>query len=79
MLDKEAQPTPVYHVETLQDHLHRIEAEFAVYRRETDVKLAEHHTELVSLRTQFHKLFDAMQHVGEPPFTMPEGDWSLNE
>jgi uncharacterized protein (DUF111 family) len=68
-----------YHVETLEQHLQRIEAEFAAYRRETDVKIAVQHTELVSLHTEFRKLFDAVQHLGEPGFTMPEGNFHVNE
>lgn len=68
-----------YDLRTVDQHLQRIEADFAAYRRETDVKIAVQHTELVSLHTEFRKLFDAVQHIGEPGFTMPEGNFHINE
>lgn len=68
-----------YNLRTTEQHLGDVEALLAAYKRETDLKLADQHTELVSLRTQFRKLYDAVQHIGEPPFTMPQDDWTPNE
>lgn len=68
-----------YDTRTTAEHIAQIEADFAAYRRETDVKIAVQHTELVSLHTEFRKLFDAVQHIGEPGFTMPEGNFHVNE
>lgn len=72
-------PTPKYHVETSDAHLQRIEADFAAYRRATDAKLADHHTELTQLRAEFRKLFVAVQHAGEPVIAPSVDDWIINE
>lgn len=68
-----------WEVAGVQTQLEMLKADFAAYRRATDAKLADHHTELVQLRAEFRKLFDAVQHVGEPVFIPPTEDWIIDE
>ncbi len=68
-----------FSLRTTEQHIADVEALLAAYKRETDAKIADQHTEIVALRTQFRKLFDAFQHVGDVPFSMPVDDWIINE